>query len=189
MSTSRRHSEPMVCRLGNAIARYIGFGSDDFQPPSPSVNPSAQESVPLSAQHSLRLMPSPEATVQLSGHKWRRHPQLRAYEAPITDDVRDSRHKAVRGLFAARAGAIDVATEHFSIAAQCEAVDLTAVPGFWKLTRRQMQTAVDAYEAVGRYRDAAALDAQIATIFRPSLVGAKLEPIVPRKPQPKAAST
>lgn len=174
----------MVLRVANAIARYIGFGDDDFPEPQPVAD--VQEPPHQAPQRSLRLMPSHETPEQHPGHKWRRHPQLRSYEAPITNDVRDGRHEAVRGLYAARAGALDVAVEHFSIAARCDDVDLTAVPGFWHLTRGQMQTAVDAYEAVGRYRDAAALDAHLATIFRPSLVGARLEPIVPRKPQHKA---
>jgi hypothetical protein len=52
-----------------------------------------------------------------------------------------------------------------------------------------MQTAVEAYEQAGRYRDAAALDAHIATIFRPSLVGANLQPVRPRPKHKQAAST
>ena len=100
-----------------------------------------------------------------------------------------ARQEAVRGLFAAHAGAIDVAVQHFAIAARCDEVELTAVPGFWQLTRGQMQAAVEAYEQVGRYRDAAALDAHIATIFRPSLVGATVKPVQPRAAHKQAAST
>lgn len=189
MSTLRWRTEPMVLRIAKAISRYIGFGDEDV--PIHAQRPVAEKRGPDPARSltELRLMPSPERKTQHSDHKWRRHPQLRAYEAPISEDVREGRRKAVRGLYAARAGAIDVATEHFTLAAQCADVDLTAVPGFWNLTRGQMQAAVDAYEAVGRYRDAAALDAHISTIFRPSLVGASQQPIVPRRPQRKVVST
>lgn len=197
MNTNRTNTAPMVLRVARAIASYIGFGDDDFEAPSLNSNnsvtavpaPSLRKPGPSSGESPLRLMPSTTATKQQSSHKWRRHPQLRAYEAPLTEDVRQGRHEAVRGLFAARAGATEVATRHFTIAAQCPELDLTAVPGFWNLTRGQMQTAVNAYEAVGRYRDAAALDAQIATIFRPSLVGTTAQPIVPARLRSKAAST
>lgn len=189
MSTLRWHTEPMVLRIANAIARYIGFGMDDLPQPSPIPKEQKLKIDSAKPQNSLHLVSTPKDVKQLPSHKWRRHPQLRSYEAPLPKDVRDGRHEAVRGLFAARAGALDVATRHFSVAAQCEDVDITAIPGFWNLTRGQMQTAVDAYEAVGRYRDAAALDAHIATIFRPSLVGASQQPIVPLRPQHKAAST
>ena len=179
----------MVLRIAKAISRYIGFGSDDIPTPSPPTVQNEKKIVAETRQPALRLMPQPEVKAQHSSHKWRRHPQLRSYESPLPSDVRDGRHEAVRGLFAARSGALDVATQHFTIAAQCDEVDITAVPGFWNLTRGQMQTAVDAYEAAGRYRDAAALDAHIGTIFRPSLVGASSQPIVPQRPQHKAVST
>lgn len=188
MNTLRQRTEPMVLRIANAFSRYIGFGKEDIPKQSPQSMNLTKEPVLEIARPALRLMPSPNASTQHPSHKWRRHPQLRAYESPLPDAVRDGRHDAVRGLFAAREGALDVATQHFTLAAQCEEVDITAVPGFWNLTRGQMQTAVDAYEAVGRHRDAAALDAHIATIFRPSLVGASLQPIVPQRPQ-KAANT
>lgn len=189
MSTLRWHSEPMVLRIANAVARYIGFSSDDIPLASHvSASEQTQESTLESPQPTLRLVTAPAVEEQHPSHKWRRHPQLRAYEAPITSEERDGRQEAVRGFFAAREGALEVATRHFTRAAQCYDVDITDVPGFWSLTRGQMQSAVDAYEAVGRFRDSAALDAQISTIFRPSLVGASQQPIVPTRPQHKAAS-
>jgi len=172
----------MILRIANAIARYIGF-YDDHEAPSPApqlTEPVRSEMRPAS----LRLVSSSntEATAEANpGHKWRRHPQLRSYTSPLTEDVRNGRHESVRGFYAAHAGALEVATEHFTVAARCPEVDLTAVPGFWNLTRGQMQTAVEAYERAGRYRDAAALDAHIQTIFRPSLVGTELAPVVLRK--------
>lgn len=188
MSTLQWHTEPMVLRIANAISRYIGFGKDEFPEQSPETVVQPHTRNDKKQQSTLRLMPEPEVKTQKADHKWRRHEQLRAYEAPLPHAVREGRHEAVRGLFAARSGALEVATQHFILAAQCEDVDITAVPGFWNLTRGQMQTAVDAYEAVGRYRDSAALDAHIATIFRPSLVGASQQPIVPLRPEHKAVS-
>lgn len=189
MSTPGWHDEPIVLRIAKAVAEYIGFGEDDIPHPDSKLAENLTFTERPVVKPALRLMPQSSSEEQQSSHKWRRHPQLRAYESPLSGDTRDGRHQAVRGLFAAREGALDVALAHFTSAARCEEVDLTAVPGFWNLTRGQMQTAVDAYEAAGRYRDAAALDANIATIFRPSLVGAPLQPIVPRKPQRQAAST
>lgn len=197
MSTFQLHSEPIILRVARALASYIGFGSDDAKEtasarksPFECSATSRPRSTPVrSAATTLRLMPSVDAPETATDHKWRRHAQLRAYSAPIPADVRQGRHEAVRGLFAAREGALDVASQHFMIAASCEDVDITAVPGFWNLTRGQMLTAVSAYESVERYRDAAALDAHIATIFRPSLVGSSIAPIVPARAERKAAIT
>ena len=179
----------MVLRMARAIARYIGFGEDDAVALDPELSTKPMKTAALAQRPTLTLMKRIDSREEVESHRWRRHPQLREYEAPITTDVRTARHEAVRGLCAARAGANDVAINHFAIAARCADVDITAVPGFWSLTRGQMQMAVDAYDRVGRIRDAAALDAQIATIFRPSLVGVKSVPVQPREQHKQAAST
>lgn len=199
MSTMRLQTEPMVLRIAKAIASYIGFGDDDSigiepaitQPVNRIATPEPRMQRMVAKNPDLRLVSTSKETEPEThaDHKWRRHPQLRQYEAPISDEIRSARHDAVRGLCAARAGALDVAIRHFAVAAQCDDVDLTAIPGFWNLTRGQMQTAVHAYESVGRHRDAAALDAHIETIFRPSLVGSSRQPIIPAHPRHKAAST
>lgn len=180
MSTVRRHSEPIVLRVANAIARYIGFGELEMEPLSAPATTLSPTRTPKRARPTLSLVPPIVETEKSADHKWRRHPQLREYRAPISEDVRMARTEAVRGLCAARSNATEVAITHFVKAASCDDVELTAVPGFWKLTRGQMQIAVDAYEQVGRYRDAAALDAHISTIFRPSLLGASRQPVAPR---------
>jgi hypothetical protein len=59
------------------------------------------------------------------------------------------------------------ATEAFAIAAQDEAIDFGALPGFWDLPRNGMLAAVKAYERVDRLRDAAALEARIRHLYRP----------------------
>lgn len=102
------------------------------------------------------------------GLRWRRHPQL--LKQPLSDlslGEREARHEAVRGLYAAKAGALDVAVSHFTRAARCPELDLSEIPGFWHLSRSAMNTAVDAYEAVDRIRDASALNARIRTMYRP----------------------
>lgn len=194
MSTIQRQSEPMVLRMAHAIAAYIGFGDDvATTAPAPIAKAKAPVATPVRrTAPKLRVVtnkPQAESRTHPKLEKLRRHPQLREYQPSLPMDVRAARHEAVRGLCAARAGAMDVARRHFAIAAQCKQVDLTAVPGFWNLTRGQMQVAVDAYEQIGRYRDGAALDAHIATIFRPSLVGTTPLPIAPRENRDKAAST
>lgn len=193
MSTIELQHEPMILRVANAIARYIGFDTNDtITSHTPDIQKQPEPARATEPRRSpLRLVANPPSVSQPEhkpGHKWQRHAQLRSYAAPLSMDARNGRHEAVRGLYAAREGALDVATEHFSRAAHCDEVDLTAVPGFWNLTRGQMKAAVEAYEQVHRYRDAAALDAHIETIFRPSLVGTELAPIVPRNPQPRVAN-
>lgn len=188
MDNLRRPSEPVLRRMAQAIWRYIGFGEEGWltAPPSPQPSISDSEQPNVAARPKLRLVPAPNLPETHPSQKFRRHPQLRAQQSNLTDVERDGRHDAVRGLNAAKAGALQVARQHFSMAAYCDGVDLTAVPGFWNLTRGQMETAVEAYEAVGRYRDAAALDAHIATIYRPNLMGGDLAPIQPRKSERQA---
>lgn len=189
MSAVRRHPEPLVLRMACAIARYIGFGTDDIPPLPPAVAEQRPATPATQTKPHLSLVAPVSASRTTIGDKWRRHPRLRDYQAPLPEHVRVARHEAVRGLCAARAGATDLAIHHFALAARSDEVDLTAVPGFWDLTRGQMTMAVEAYEQAGRYRDAAALDAHIATIFRPSLVGITLQPVHPRANQKQAAST
>lgn len=182
----------MVLRMAHAIASYIGFGDDGLAPATTMANEAVEvNSTRPSVPHLTVVKPAAQGSNLPENKlgKWRRHPQLRDYQPSMPEDERAARHEAVRGLYAARAGATDVARKHFVIAAQCDQVDLTAVPGFWNLTRGQMQVAVNAYEQVGRYRDGAALDAHIATIFRPSLLGSKPTPVVPRENRGQAAST
>lgn len=177
MITYDSRQDSMILRIATAFARYIGF--DDCDVASQQQSPTMSTNSPVKAN--LQVVNASTASKQATDHKWRRHPLLRAYEAPIETEERDARYEAVRGICAAHAGAIEVATHHFALAAACSEIDLTALPDFWKLTRGQMQAAVAAYEQVGRHQDAAALNAHIEGNFRPNLVGADRGPIVPRK--------
>lgn len=104
--------------------------------------------------------------------RWRRHPQLlnqadAVNPGDIEDLERRARSAAVRGLFLARSGRLDEARSAFAVAATEPAVDLTAIPGFWELTRSGMLAAVGAYEEAGRFREASALGARIRLTYRP----------------------
>lgn len=173
MSVPRHESVPVIRRVASAIASYIGFGTDEetFIPSAPVSRTPRPQVMARQAPRTITPQHRNEP------HKWQRHAQLRAYTPPITPDVREARRLAVRGLYAIRHGAPDVGFTYFAEAAKCREVDLTAVPGFWDLTRGQMMIAVEAYEHVERYREMAALDAQIATIFRPTLVGDSAQPV------------
>jgi hypothetical protein len=74
---------------------------------------------------------------------------------------------AVKGLYFAHNGEVDEAFVHFLQAVTEYDIDLTELPSFWKLTRRAILAAADAYEVVGRYRDAAAIQARVRTELRP----------------------
>lgn len=81
---------------------------------------------------------------------------------------------AHRGLARAREGRIDEARDDFATAATLDPrLDLTTLPGFWRLSQAAHQAAVEAYEMAGRYPDAAALTATVRAMFRPRPVAVK----------------
>lgn len=155
-------------KLRTNILRFFGLAEDTapeeivFEGPEAISHDAPTE--PL-----LRLVTvEPRVIHPTDGFRWRRHPQLLKQPASdLAHNERDARHEAVRGLYAARAGAIEVAVSHFTRAAECPDIDLSAIPGFWQLSRTAMMTAVEAYERVDRIRDASALNARIRTMYRP----------------------
>ncbi|MDQ3613020.1 MAG: hypothetical protein M3412_01720 [Chloroflexota bacterium] len=117
-----------------------------------------------------------------SPQPWRRHPQLRAAPSAspsITSGRRSARLEAERGMILARGGKFADATAAFVTAASDPKVDLTALPGFWDLSRQGMASAVRAYEHNSRIRDAAALKARMRSTLRPRAI----------KPLPATASS
>lgn len=116
--------------------------------------------------------------------RWRRHPQLLNHSEtsePDPDELeRGARSAGVRGLFLARSGRFDEARAAFAMAAAESTIDLTAIPGFWDLSRGGMHAAVNAYEDVERYRDASALGARIRLKYRPRSIS-PLRDMVERK--------
>ena len=119
--------------------------------------------------------------------RWRRHPQLRGRDDSLPSSERHARHAAVRGLFNARSGDYEGARLAFAEAAREDALDLTALPGFWSLPRAGMTAAVLAYEDTGRLRDASALAAHLRTVLRPRALSSL--PAAPSQERRQAVST
>lgn len=139
--------------------------------PKPLASPAA----PQSSAPDLQEKTMPADTSSDTAFRWRRHPQLRNRPGAAPGDTaavarREARSSAIRGLFLARGGQLQEARAAFAIAARDEAIDLTAIPGFWTLSRGAMLAAAAAYDDVGRFRDSSALAAQIRTTYRPRAV-------------------
>lgn len=117
--------------------------------------------------------------------RWRRHPQLR--NRPVAGPAemaaasrREARSSAAHGVHLARSERLDEARVAFAIAARDETIDLTAIPGFWELSRGAMLVAAFAYADVDRFRDAAALEAHVRTTYRPRAL-IQTSPMRPRR--------
>lgn len=153
-------------RLREHLRRFFGL-ADDRPATGLDVEPFTTPDTPT--EPILRLvLATPERSTLAQALRWRRHPQLlRRPASDLSTDQREARLEAVRALYAARAGALEVAEDHFTQAALCPEIDLSAIPGFWQLGRSAMMTAVEAYERTGRIRDASALNARIRTMYRP----------------------
>ncbi len=153
-------------RLIDHLRRFFGLADEG---PGATIDTQSLAALDTPTEPLLRLIPEgQECSWSSQVFRWRRHPQLlQRSPSDVSTDQREARHEAVRGLYAARAGALDVAEKHFSRAALCPEIDLSAIPGFWQLGRSAMMTAVEAYERAGRIRDASALNAHIRTLYRP----------------------
>ena len=175
----------LLARCRQAIARFFGFGElppelrDALRPderPAPLM-PSGQPRMRV-----VRDLPNAPAPAEF---RWRRHPQLRAQSvSSLPESERAARAHAIRALYAALAGDLDAARQHFALAAAEPTVDLSEIPGFWALPRAAMLAAVEGYEAAGRMREASALGARIRTMLRPralSTVPANVTPLPDHK--------
>lgn len=110
----------------------------------------------------------------MTDYRWRKHPQLRPDSNGLAnldpgERERMARSASIRGLFLARSGRYEDARTAFAMAAAEPSIDLTAIPGFWSLSRGGMQAAIAAYEDVERYRDASSLEATIRLKYRPRI--------------------
>ncbi len=163
----------ILSRSLRAIAHFFGFGEPPVrvmlhQNTSPVVRENPTEPI-------LRIVPAPGGTIDPSvgTFRWRRHAQLLDRPtSPLPEEQRSARLHAVKGLYAARDGAMSAAERHFTIAAACPDIDLCEIPGFWQLSRSAMVTAVRAYETAGRLREASTLNARIRMLYRPRAVSA-----------------
>lgn len=116
----------------------------------------------------------------MTDFRWRKHPQLRPDSNGFAvldpgERERVARSASIRGLFLARSGRYQDARTAFAMAAAEQSIDLTAIPGFWTLSRGGMQAAIAAYEDVKRYRDASSLEATIRLKYRPRIADHPVE--------------
>jgi hypothetical protein len=95
----------------------------------------------------------------------------------LTAGERRARAIAVRGFSQARDFRFDDARVSFAEAAALDpGLDLARLPDFWRLPLGAQQAAIEAYEHVGRPRDAAALTAAARSMFRPRPVRVRSVP-------------
>ena len=101
--------------------------------------------------------------------RWRRHPQLlrESIATEMSDEERQARKIAIRGLYCAHNGELDEAFLHFVHALGEFRIDLTEMPAFWQMPRGAILGVADAYESVGRYREASMIQARVRTELRP----------------------
>ena len=107
----------------------------------------------------------------------RKQIDVQAREIVLTPEERRARAIALRGLSQSRAHRFDSARESFIEATQMDpALDLAKLPDFWRLPLGAHQAAIEAYEHVGRRRDAAGLTAAVRSTFRPRLFRPRVMP-------------
>lgn len=95
---------------------------------------------------------------------------------------------ALRGLSEARAGQLTAAEATFAQAIELDPdIDLRRLPSFWTFSREVHESALRALQTTGRRNQAAALLADLRTLFRPRLLPSRAEeespdPFAPRPP-------
>lgn len=95
---------------------------------------------------------------------------IEAREIVLTAEERRARAIALRGLCQSRGHRFEAARASFVEAIELDpALDLAKMPDFWRLPQGAHQAAIEAYEQVGRRRDAAALTAAVRSAFKPRL--------------------
>jgi hypothetical protein len=98
-------------------------------------------------------------------------PAEEAGSGPLTANERRARAAALRALALSRGRRFASAQSAFAEAARLDpTLDLTRIPGFWRLERAAHEAAIDAYDEAGRARDAAVLRARVRSTFRPKPV-------------------
>jgi hypothetical protein len=141
---------------------------------APSAAPSPMPSTPLGVDE----VPCPAATTEAIVPPAANRHEVQAREIVLTADERRARAIALRGLSQSRAHRFDAALASFVEATRLDpALDLAKLPDFWRLPLGAHQAAIDAYECVGRRRDAAALTAAVRSTFRPKLFRPRQAPV------------
>jgi len=185
-------TDGLVGRLRHLARRLCGRARAAAHGPETPFEFAPEHQAHLRLVPVVREGPAPDQpAVAPSGEvfRWRRHPQL--LRSPASDTRHDSedlergaRSAAIRGLFLARSGRFDEARAAFAVAASEPCVDLTAIPGFWDLSRAGMTAAADAYEDVERFREASALSARVRLRYRPRTVRT-----IPMAPGPRTSAS
>jgi hypothetical protein len=168
-------TQPALICLETTWHRLLGravFDEPEMRPLTPDdpdvavvpATASATEEVAMvAAAQSLPAINTPEvvAPVDESG------------AGPLTANERRARAAALRALALSRGRRFASAQSAFAEAARLDPnLDLTRIPGFWRLERAAHEAAIDAYDEAGRTRDAAVLRAQVRSTFRPKPVRA-----------------
>jgi hypothetical protein len=126
----------------------------------PTLAPVTEE-VAVAATQTLPLITAAEAATPLE----------ETGSGPLTANERRARAAALRALALSRGRRFASAQSAFAEAARLDpTLDLTRIPGFWRLERAAHEAAIDAYDEAGRVRDAAVLRARIRSTFRPKPV-------------------
>lgn len=122
---------------------------------------SAPEEVTLAAAQTMSVTSAVEVAA----------PPEEAGSGPLTANERRARAAALRALALSRGRRFASAQSAFTEAARLDpSLDLTRIPGFWRLERAAHEAAIDAYDEAGRARDAAVLRARVRSTFRPKPV-------------------
>jgi hypothetical protein len=151
-----------LCRLrrtGRAPYQY-----DPSPAPRPILGVADPVTEPIQATATVNKEPEPNPIPT------RKSFEVEAREIVLTAEERRARAIALRGLCQSRAHRFDAAYASFVEAILMDPrLDLAKLPDFWRLPSGAHQAAIEAYEQVGRRRDAAALTASVRTTFRPKL--------------------
>jgi hypothetical protein len=129
----------------------------------PALAPVTEEMAPVAAAQTLPATSTPDVVT----------PSDESSAGPLTANERRARAAALRALALSRGRRFASAQTAFTEAARLDPdLDLTRIPGFWRLERAAHEAAIDAYDEAGRARDAAVLRAQVRSTFRPKPVRA-----------------
>lgn len=157
--------------IGSMFRRKHHGATEESTQASIQSAPAPQIHLVATAKPEQSPSPSPEALD--NEPSWRKHPMLRATasSSDLSEDelARITRAASSRAIFLARSGRLDEACDAFATVAQNADADLSDIPGFWNLSRAGMQSAIQGYELVERFRDAARLEATIRLKYRPRL--------------------
>lgn len=162
-------SQPALLCLAATWERMIGRGATELERDHAPASWPAVEALGVVADLEMETVATVPELVQASVPEQSLPEAAQAdVSPPLTANERRARAAALRGLAFSRGRRFDAARTAFSEAARLDPLlDLTRVPGFWKLERAAHEAAIDAYQAAGRDRDEAVLRARVRSTYRP----------------------